>query len=142
MHFQCHLHPIPHNHCAHIYTNVKCSFYIQLHIQSLSNGGTGQLHPLWRKKCSIPLFAYSCFWNVTWVYSWQTRKQHNCKLFMNELNGCGPTNHQQTEIRDMIGHWSWCAFILSIVICRLKSQKLNLYFIKLLTINIPWKLIF
>ena len=53
---------------------------------------------------SIILF----FFNVTWVYHWKARKQHNyilCCLWMNWMR-CAVTNYQQTLKSDMIVH-SW-----------------------------------
>lgn len=42
------------------------------------------------------------------------------------------------ERRDVIGHWLWCAPVISVVIGGLKYWHQNLPFRKLFTINIPW----
>ena len=35
----------------------------------------------------------------------------------------------ETERSATTGHWSWCAFVIYIVLCGLKSEQRNLYFI-------------
>lgn len=54
----------------------------------------------------IPSFSYPLK-KISWVYQWEKKKQHNYVCCLMHEHKYIVTNHGQTEICDMTGHWSW-----------------------------------